>query len=440
MCCSTSVEPLIRVHVAVVDHRVAGQNSARILIVDDEASTRAALRAMLADGPDHVVAVDSGAGALRVLDSQPGPWVLLLDWVMPTLDGKSVCQIIRQRFDKASPYVVLMSARAGSAELADGLNAGADDFLLKPIDADLLHSRMVVARRHARAATRPSREVIQGLEEGTDAGSGELIVRDGDTVGRVLFDDHRVVWAHVAQDSEAFVANLCSHGVAEEQLEAAIEQARRRGDDFHRVVGTWGLLSRVRLEPVLRSWISRRLFAMLRFKDPRVLFVPMESAGAATVSFALEEVVSAADRARVSPIHRASDTHPATSKTSGWNTMLTSRETSEELESYLHEALKIDGAISAAVINRRSGVCEGRKGHALDPRRVWSTVQAFATMSTANEAVEDVLVTTRTRHHLLRALHTDPNRIGYVVLDRQRAALAKAREQLASVCRLRVAS
>ena len=118
----------------------------KILIADDEAISRRLLEKTLEREGYEVIAVDNGRLALQQLSLPDAPRLALLDWMMPEMDGPSVCQAIRQRHE---PYVhiVLLSSRGSKQDIVAGLEAGADDYLTKPWDPAELNARLRVGQR-----------------------------------------------------------------------------------------------------------------------------------------------------------------------------------------------------------------------------------------------------------------------------------------------------
>jgi class 3 adenylate cyclase len=113
----------------------------RILIVDDNETNRDIVRTRLAThGFDLLEAADGEAALASARQNQPD--LVLLDIMMPKLDGIEVCR--RLRADPALPFVaiILLTARADSEDVAAGLNAGADEYLTKPVDQVALVARV----------------------------------------------------------------------------------------------------------------------------------------------------------------------------------------------------------------------------------------------------------------------------------------------------------
>jgi two-component system response regulator MtrA len=145
---------------------------ATLLLVEDDARIREALRLALTDEGYGVVEAATGEQALALLAADgPEPDVVLLDLMLPGMDGLVVCERIRERSDLP---VIMVTARTGANEVIAGLEAGADDYVTKPVDAGELSARIRALLRRARA----------GADEPAVLELGELVVRVGE--GRVL--------------------------------------------------------------------------------------------------------------------------------------------------------------------------------------------------------------------------------------------------------------
>jgi two-component system response regulator MprA len=118
----------------------------RILVVDDEPAVREAVeRALRLDGHDVVVAGDGGE-ALERLD-EASPDAVVLDVLMPHVDGLALCRRMRHRGDRTP--VLMLTARDAVSDRVAGLDAGADDYLVKPFALDELLARVRALLRRA---------------------------------------------------------------------------------------------------------------------------------------------------------------------------------------------------------------------------------------------------------------------------------------------------
>jgi PleD family two-component response regulator len=117
-------------------------NSGKILIADDDPVSRKLLQATLAKwGHEPVVCAD-GRQAIRALSSLDAPQMAILDWMMPGLEGVQVCRDLRARKKGPYVYVILLTGKDRSDDIIEGLDAGADDYLIKPFDPQDLRARL----------------------------------------------------------------------------------------------------------------------------------------------------------------------------------------------------------------------------------------------------------------------------------------------------------
>jgi DNA-binding response OmpR family regulator len=117
-----------------------------VLLADDDPVARATLEAVLGSQGHAVTAVGDGAEALATWDLFRFD-VLLSDWEMPGLDGLTLCRRLRERRGERYPYIILATGRATRDDYVAGMDAGADDFLTKPVDPHDLRIRLRVAER-----------------------------------------------------------------------------------------------------------------------------------------------------------------------------------------------------------------------------------------------------------------------------------------------------
>lgn len=122
----------------------------KILIAEDHPVTRRILLKTLEGAKYAVELVEDGERALAALQVPDAPTIALLDWMMPGLDGPEVCRRVRANPMKVRPYVIIVSAKTQKSEIAAALDAGADDFISKPISPEELLARLRVAERSIR--------------------------------------------------------------------------------------------------------------------------------------------------------------------------------------------------------------------------------------------------------------------------------------------------
>ncbi|MFA6289672.1 MAG: response regulator [Opitutaceae bacterium] len=125
----------------------------KILAVEDDPVARAILhQALLRLGHEVVDAAD-GAEALRLLEKEPVR-VIVSDWMMPEMDGLALCRAVRGRVQADYVYFILLTSRTADVDnQREAIEAGVDDFLSKPLNAQDIWMRLRVAERILRYAT-----------------------------------------------------------------------------------------------------------------------------------------------------------------------------------------------------------------------------------------------------------------------------------------------
>jgi two-component system, cell cycle response regulator len=121
----------------------------KILIADDDPSARLLLKSALADWGYDVVAVPDGIAAWEALRRTDAPPLALLDWLMPGLDGVEVCRKVRQESEAPFMYLVLLTGKAETQDVIQGIESGADDYVSKPFDMQELRVRLRAGQRIA---------------------------------------------------------------------------------------------------------------------------------------------------------------------------------------------------------------------------------------------------------------------------------------------------
>jgi two-component system, cell cycle response regulator len=119
----------------------------RILIAEDDPVSRRLLEATLVRWDYEVVVACDGPSALELLQRDDAPSLALLDLIMPGMNGDEICRKVREWFEGKYVYLLLLTANSHKADLIHGLNAGADDYLVKPVDPMELKARLNTGRR-----------------------------------------------------------------------------------------------------------------------------------------------------------------------------------------------------------------------------------------------------------------------------------------------------
>lgn len=118
----------------------------KVVAVEDDPVSRLLLKQALEKLGHQVALAEDGADAWERLQREPAQ-VVVTDWMMPDVDGLELTRRLRARHDCSYTYVIMLTALGGKASYLEAIAAGADDFLTKPLDRDLLAARLMVAER-----------------------------------------------------------------------------------------------------------------------------------------------------------------------------------------------------------------------------------------------------------------------------------------------------
>lgn len=119
----------------------------KILIADDSLVVRRRLAALLTEWGHEVVETKDGEETWQLLSSGVVPPIAILDWVMPEPDGVELCRRIRETPAIKKTYVLMLTGMSNPEDIVKGLNAGANDFIVKPFNEPELQARVNVGVR-----------------------------------------------------------------------------------------------------------------------------------------------------------------------------------------------------------------------------------------------------------------------------------------------------
>jgi two-component system cell cycle response regulator len=170
----------------------------RMVVADDSILSLTMMQHLLGKlGFDPQVARD-GASAWELLQAEDVPTIAILDWMMPGMEGIDICRKIRQLSHQHYTYAMLLTGKSEKKEIIEGLQAGADDYMTKPINVDELQARLVVAQR-----------IINFQEE--------------------LFTAREVLRNQASHD---YLTQLLNRGGIMEAVQQELSRSRRTGESF----------------------------------------------------------------------------------------------------------------------------------------------------------------------------------------------------------------
>lgn len=122
----------------------------KVLVADDGLTIRRLLETYLTKWGYDVVTASDGNEAWKELQNPDAPRLVILDWLMPGMDGVDVCRRVRELPHGSLFYIIIFTSLEDKKDLVTALDAGADDFIIKSFDKDELQARVKVGERVAR--------------------------------------------------------------------------------------------------------------------------------------------------------------------------------------------------------------------------------------------------------------------------------------------------
>jgi DNA-binding response OmpR family regulator len=147
----------------------------RILIADDDLTSRTMLQGVLRKWGYEVCSAASGDEAWDILQGPEAPCLAILDWEMPGMDGVTLCRKLREPNHRDPLYILLLTSRSHREDIIRGLEAGADDYLTKPHDNAELRARLLAGCRMLELQAKlRAKEKLQAIVEMAGALCHEL--------------------------------------------------------------------------------------------------------------------------------------------------------------------------------------------------------------------------------------------------------------------------
>ncbi len=193
----------------------------KILIADDDATSRRMLERVLEQWGYEVTAVDDGNQAFEALTREDHPGLAVLDWVMPGMDGPEVCRKLRAAEGRRPLYLILLTMRDGKEDIVEGLESGANDYICKPFNREELRARVGVGERVIELQNALAERVSE-LEEAI------LHVKTLQGLLPICSRCHKIrddqeVWQNLERYIERHSEARLSHGYCPECLEKELE-------------------------------------------------------------------------------------------------------------------------------------------------------------------------------------------------------------------------
>ncbi len=161
----------------------------KILIAEDNRIQRHWLKEVLTAWDHDVITACDGEQAWQVLSQENAPRLVILDWIMPGMNGVKICRKLRETYQSRPTHIILLTGKKKSKEnLVEGLRAGADDYLTKPVDQDELRARIQSGIRVLELQGSLITHTQELEREITERERVETALRESETLYRTLFE------------------------------------------------------------------------------------------------------------------------------------------------------------------------------------------------------------------------------------------------------------
>jgi DNA-binding response OmpR family regulator len=198
----------------------------QVIIADDDPTMLAILSAVVKEGGhDVVAAARDGEAAWAAFQAHDVP-LIILDWEMPKLDGLGLCRRIRSS-DRADPFILIVTGRKTRQDLLTALDAGADDYMSKPVTPDEFAARLRIVERRIQITSARRQAEMELRKARYLAGIGETSLALQHEINNPL--------AAMLSHASLLEAGMVDDSEKDEALATIVQQARRIGDVVKRL-------------------------------------------------------------------------------------------------------------------------------------------------------------------------------------------------------------
>ena len=245
----------------------------KILIAEDDRVSRTVLQKTVEGLGHECLATKDGLEAWETYRNTPDVEVIISDWMMPNLDGLELCRRVRALEGDRYTFFIILTALEGKNRLLQGLRAGADDYLTKPLDREHLQARLTIASR----VTALYRYVNVESESLADPeGERHVLPADTERAAKPLSNKNTVGF----ESTEEVWDVLVSQGrVSEEELQRALEVQQSDPRGFGDILVSLGIISETELAKAQAQRLGLFYVAFdIRDVDPEAIgLVPEEA-------------------------------------------------------------------------------------------------------------------------------------------------------------------
>lgn len=395
-----------------------------MLAVELDDLTLGRLRAALRDS-ELTLKVVSAAEALELVHAAEVPPIVLLEWADDE-ETVELCRALQAPARSRRPHLLAFGGPSSQPSLQQALDGSVDDVLCRPFSEELLLGRLrqgLRAIQSAGSTLTPHDALREAL---ASSSGGEVVFRSHGVTGVVHVQGGYVVWANLSSVPATMEEVVRHAGVSlDREIATAVkEECRTTGASFADVLVQWGVLEERPMREAVRCFLADRVSRIVALPDAAALFLPRSRPHSERFRFRASEIPSLQGLDGSSA--HGTQSAPCASPTSR---RLISRPPLDVAE-IARGAMRLDGAVAAAVLDRKTGACLHSEGAELDSQVVWSQL---GTLAALGPTAVDVLAASAERCFVTRALHGAPGLVLFVALDLGSTTVGMARTAIAQI-------
>jgi hypothetical protein len=360
---------------------------------------------------------------------EDGPVIGLLEWTdEEEAEQTRLCAALRQATRPGQCYIFALGGLSDPA-LPRAMAGAANDVLSRPFGGDvllLLRLRQALRAMQSTQGGMTPRDVLD--EALSNVSGGEVAVRSGDVVAHIHVQNGCIVWANLSSVPATMeeVARHAGVDLSAEIVAAAKEECRATRTHFMDVLVAWNLIEPERAKEAVRAFVADRVKRVLELPNPSALFLPKARPHTEHLRFSIGEIPSM--RRPILPrtlVHFAAPPSSRSPLPLG------------EISLLFEEAARLEGAISVAILDRKTGASLLLTGAPIDTGIAWSQLSLLAALG---PRVEDVIGAAGEHCFVTRPLQTAPALALFVVLLQSTTTVGLARSMIAKIAATRAVS
>lgn len=401
--------------------------AAVILAVGLDALTLGRIKAAIRGTELSVQSVSPETAVARA-QAEDGPVIALLEWTEEhELEHTRLCEALRRATRPGRCYILALGGISDPA-LSRAVEGAANDVLSRPFGGEvLLRLRQALRAVQSMPISVTPRDALD--EALASVSGGEVAVRSGDVVGHIHVQNGFVIWANLSSVPATMeeVARHVGVELSAEIIAAVKEECHATRVHFMDVLVAWKLVEPDRAREAVRSFVAERVKLVLELPNPAALFLPKARPHTEHLRIDVGEIPSLRR-----PVFTRSLTPFPPPPTSSRTPLPLG-----EISAVFKQAIKIEGVVSVAILDRATGASLLLSGVEIDTGIAWSQLSLLAALG---PTVDDVIGSSGENSFVMRPLVAAPAVALFVVFRQSSTTIGLARFMVAKIASTRAHS